>query len=154
MALASGALHAASGAEPVEGFASNVENPWFRAWPSASVSYSFPTEVRQDGVGLGELDTTLYHATYIQSVTQSERFHWLLGGQWQRVQAGVPSGVPIPETLQSAAAVIGFDWFFHEGWRARLEVFPGVYSDFEDFSGADHNALNAVGHPMSRSALD
>ncbi|MBL9174882.1 MAG: hypothetical protein JNL10_15195 [Verrucomicrobiales bacterium] len=140
MTLGAGPLHAASSADPAGGFASNVENEWFRAWPPASVSYSFPTAVRQDGVDLGELGTTILHATYIQSVEHSDHFRWLLGGQWQRVQSGVPSGVPIPETLQSAAAVVGFDWFFHEGWRARLEVFPGIYSDFQDVGGEDLNA--------------
>jgi len=140
IALAFRALHAASGADPIEDFASNVENEWFRAWPPASVSYSFPSELRQVGADLGELDTAIFQATYIESVKQSERFRWLLGGQWQRVQASVPSGVPLPDTLQSAAAVIGFDWFFHDRWRARLEVFPGVYSDFQDISGDDFNA--------------
>ena len=139
-ALTSCALRMAGGDHPDEGFASNVENEWFRAWPPASVSYSFPTEVRQDGVGLGELSTTLVHATYIQSVKHSQQFRWLLGGQWQRVESGVPSDFPIPETLQSVSAVVGFDWFFHDGWRARLEVFPGVYSDFQDISGEDLNA--------------
>jgi hypothetical protein len=104
------------------------------------VTYSFPSQVRQGGTRFGDLDTTEFHATYIQSVKQSDRFNWLLGADWQRIQASVPSGMPLPNTLQSASAVVGFDWFFRDRWRARLEVLPGVYSDFQDVSGDDFNA--------------
>ena len=119
---------------------SNVEDEWFRAWPPVSVNYTFPSSVRGGGTRFGDLDTLEFRATYIESVKQSDSFNWLLGADWQRIQAGVPVGAPLPNTLQSAAAVAGFDWFFREHWRARLEVLPGVYSDFGDIGGKDFNA--------------
>jgi hypothetical protein len=104
---------------------------------------------------LGESDTVQFHATYIQSVRQSDAFNWLFGADWQRVQASVPAGAPLPGTLQSASAVVGCDWFFHDRWRARLEVLPGIYSDFEDVSGDDFNApfYIEVSHAFGQNLL-
>lgn len=138
--LAASHLLAAGASLAAENLPSNVEDEWFRAWPPASVTYSFPSEVKQGGTRFGDLNTIEFHATYIESVKQSDKFNWLLGADWQRIQASVPSGAPLPNTLQSASAVIGFDWFFGDRWRARLEVVPGVYSDFQDVSGDDVNA--------------
>ncbi len=138
--LAASHLLAAGAPLAAENLPSNVEDEWFRAWPPASVTYSFPSEIKQGGTRFGDLDTMEFHATYIQSVKQSDKFNWLLGADWQRIQASVPSGAPLPNTLQSASAVVGFDWFFRDRWRARLEVVPGVYSDFQDVSGDDINA--------------
>jgi hypothetical protein len=138
--LAAGSMLAASASLRADVGASHVEDAWFRAWPPASVTYSLPAQVRQGGTRLGELDTVEFHAAFIQSVQQTDRLNWLLGADWQRIQSSVPSGAPLPNTLQSAAAVVGFDWFFRDRWRARLEVLPGVYSDFQDMSGDDFNA--------------
>ena len=47
---------------------SNVEDEWFRAWRLASVTYSFPSQVRLRGTRFGDLDTIEFHATHIESV--------------------------------------------------------------------------------------
>lgn len=139
-ALVAGSLLATGAALSANEPRPEVEDGWFRAWPPASVNYTFPAAVHADGARIGQLDTVEYRATYLASVKPSAHFHWLLGADWQRLEAGVPAGAPLPDTVQSAAAVIGFDWFFRDGWRARLEVLPGVYSDFRDASGDDLNA--------------
>src|SRR5213593_4640768 len=128
--LAAGSVLAAGASLRAAQLDSQVDDAWFRAWPPASVTYSFPSSVRGGGTRFGDIDTIEFRATYIESVKQSDRFNWLLGADWQRIQASVPAGAPLPNTLQSAAAVVGFDWFFRDDWRARLEVLPGVYSDF------------------------
>ena len=125
-------------------FTSDVDNDWFRAWPPAGVTYSFPSTIHQGNTRLGDIDTLEFRATFIQSVKLTKNFEWLVGADWYRQQASVPSGSPIPNTLQSAAAVLGFDWRFRERWRTRLEVQPGVYSDFRDISGDDINAPFSV----------
>jgi len=130
---------AASASPREESPASSVDNEWFRAWPPAGVAYSFPSQIRKEGASLGEADTIQLQATYIHSVTQSDTFNWLLGADWQRVRTSVPAGALLPSTLQSVSAVAGFDWFFHDGWHARFESLPGIYSDFEDVSGNDFN---------------
>lgn len=124
---------------------SQVDDEWFRAWPPASVSHTFPSVLRSGGARLGNVDTLEFHATYIASLKQNEHFNWLVGADWQRLETSVPAGVPLPGTLQSAAAVLGFDWRFRERWRARLEVTPGVFSDFRDLGSDDFNAPFNVG---------
>jgi len=117
----------------------DVDNDWFRAWPPAGVTFSFPSTLNRGDAPLGDLDTLELQAVYIHSLKFRERFDWLLGVQGYRLQAGVPSDAPVPNTLQSAAAVLGFDARFAESWRVRLEAMPGAYSDFHDLSGDDFN---------------
>jgi hypothetical protein len=119
---------------------SNVDNDWFRGWPPAEVTYSFPAEVHEGDRKLGEIDTLSFHVSYIESLKGWDEFNWLVGVDWRRTQAIVADNSPVPNTLQSAAAVVGFEWRFRERWRARLEVAPGVYSDFADLSGDNFNA--------------
>jgi hypothetical protein len=38
-------------------FVSEVDNDWFRAWPPASVTYSFPSTIRQSSNRLGDINT-------------------------------------------------------------------------------------------------
>jgi hypothetical protein len=104
------------------------------------VTYSFPSAIRHGGTSLGNLDTLELRGVFIQALKLTDEFKCLVGADWYRSQASVPAGAPIPNTLQSVAAVVGFDWRFHPRWRARLEVLPGVYSDFRDISGDDFNA--------------
>jgi hypothetical protein len=107
-----------------------AQNDWFRAWPPAGVVYSGPSKIRQGATGLGEIDTLSFNVTFIESVELNSTFDLLLGLDWQRFQASVPAGISVPHTLQSAAAAAGFDWRIADPWRLRLEVLPGVYSDF------------------------
>ena len=68
-----------------------------------------------------------------------------LGGEWQRASFGVPGGAPIPNTLQSVAAVIGFDLEIREV-LVRVEAHPGLYTtNFERPSGADFNVPIVLG---------
>jgi hypothetical protein len=119
--------------------ASAVDNDWFRAWPPAGVTYSLPSTIHQGSRRLGDIDTLEGRATFIQPLRLDAEFNWLVGADWYRLQAGGSSG-PVPDVLQSAAAVFGFDWRFRERWRLRLEAMPGIYSDFHDITGADVNA--------------
>jgi hypothetical protein len=125
-------------------FSGEVDNDWFRAWPPASVAYSAPSSIHRGGTRLGDLETLEFHATFVQPLRIRDQFSWLIGADWQRVQASVPAGAPIPNTLQSTAAVLGFDWRPAERWRARLEVLPGVFGDFGDIGGEDFNAPVSV----------
>jgi hypothetical protein len=121
-----------------------VDNGWFRAWPPTSVAYSLPSTFGGGGTSSRNVDTLDVRATYIHSIKQADRFDWLAGADWQLIQSGAPSGSLLPETLQSAALVVGFDWFVHDRWRARLEVFPGVYGELRDFNSDSLNTPASV----------
>jgi Domain of unknown function (DUF6268) len=132
-------LYAATAAEPTEPMP-NLYDFGLRGGPPAEVTYSFKSGARLDGAALGDLDTLTLHASWVELFEQSDRFKWLAGVDWRRIQADVPTGAPVPDTLQSTALVLGFDWEINSRWRARLEAIPGVYSDFDDFSGDDFNS--------------
>lgn len=117
----------------------SVDNDWFRAWPPASVAFSFPSTVHRGDTPLGEVDTLEFRATYIESVRFREEIDWLLGVDGHRLQSSVPPGAPIPNALQAIAPVLGLDWRFDERWRARLEWRPGLYSDFAEITDDDVN---------------
>ena len=75
-----------------------------------------------------------------------------LGGEWQRYGFGVPAGAPLPETLQSLTAVIGFDLQLFESWLVRMEAQPGFYSGSDSFSSHDFNVPFIIGGSYIASA--
>ncbi|MEW6304677.1 MAG: DUF6268 family outer membrane beta-barrel protein [Verrucomicrobiota bacterium] len=107
--------------------------------PPVEVTWSLGSPLRAGTTQFGDLETLHIHAGYVQSFAVNDDLHWLGGVDWRRFSASVPAGAPVPNTLQSLAIVIGADWRFRDDWRVRLEALPGVYSDFNDFSGRDFN---------------
>ena len=107
---------------------------------SAEVSYSAPSAISAGGLKLGDIDTLQSHLSYQRRFGSVTNLEWLTGLDWQRYGFSVPSGSPIPNTLQSIALTLGVNWPLGDKWNFRLQVAPGVYSDFRDFSGGDLNA--------------
>ena len=67
------------------------------------------------------------------------------GFEWQRFSFGVPDGAPVPNTLQQASAVLGFDYQIADEWLLRVEVEPGMYSDFRDITWRDVDMPMVIG---------
>lgn len=118
----------------------DIDDDWFRSPPPVEAAYSFGANLRQGTSRIGNLDTLTLHAGDVEYLKLSDKFDLLVGADWQRVDASVPANAPVPNSLQWATAVIGFDWRFRDRWRVRLEAAPGIYSDWRDFSGHDFNA--------------
>jgi uncharacterized protein DUF6268 len=59
-----------------------------------------------------------------------------IGAEWERFSFDMPSGVPLPSTLQSASFIIGLDTQFSDSILVRIEAQPGLYGtsylDFEN----------------------
>lgn len=106
----------------------------------AEVSYSIGSSVHVGDNRTGTLDSLHLHLGYVESLRATDQFDWLVGIDWRRFQFGVSGDIPVPNTLQSAAAVVGFDWRFRDGWHARIEVLPGAYGDFSDAQPGNFNA--------------
>lgn len=68
-----------------------------------------------------------------------------LGANGDRYSFGTPDNSPLPNTLQSAAAVMGVDFQLASEWLVRFEVQPGVYSDFHDITFDDVNVPATIG---------
>src|SRR5438034_2547596 len=52
-----------------------------------------------------------------------------LGFEYEQFSFGLSENAPLPNTLQSVAAVIGIDTQFSDSILVRLETTPGIYRD-------------------------
>jgi hypothetical protein len=68
-----------------------------------------------------------------------------LGVEWQRFSFGTPWAAAIPDKLQQASAIMGFDYQLAEQWLMRAEVKPGIYGDFSQLSWRDFDAPIQLG---------
>lgn len=75
-----------------------------------------------------------------------------LGFSWQRFSFGLPDDAPLPNTLQSLSAVVGFDLQLFDSWLVRLEAQPGFYSGSSDLSANDFNVPFLIGLSYIASA--
>ena len=67
------------------------------------------------------------------------------GGELHRFSFGLPDAAPLPNTLQSATAIIGVDLEI-SGVLVRIEAKPGLYTtDLEDLEGGDFNVPVIIG---------
>ena len=75
-----------------------------------------------------------------------------VGFDWQRFSFALPNRAPLPNTLQSLTAVVGFDMQLFESWLVRIEAEPGFYSGSGDFSARDFNVPFVIGGSYIASA--
>ncbi len=80
---------------------------------------------------VGSLTEHYADLKYVVSPQVGQKLLWRFGAEWQRFSFGVPDGVSLPKTLQQISAIIGCDYQLADQWLLRVEVQPGVYSDFE-----------------------
>ena len=75
-----------------------------------------------------------------------------VGFDWQRFSFALPNRAPLPNTLQSLTAVVGFDMQLFESWLVRIEAEPGFYSGSDGFSARDFNVPFVIGGSYIASA--
>lgn len=119
--------------------------PDLRVDPVIETSYSSGGDLGEGSVGLGDMTALMTRVAVPFRIASSERFEWSTGIEWQRWSFGLPQGAAVPNSLQTVNATIGAQWNFADSWTARVELQPGVYSDFEDISGGDFNAPGKLG---------
>lgn len=77
------------------------------------------------------------HALYFPEVKSN--LHLRVGGAWERWTSDTDAAT-VPSKLQSAYAVLGYDWRISRKWDMRFEIRPGLYGDFSDVHGGTVNA--------------
>ena len=92
------------------------------------------------GSSIGDVSEQNSLFRYVVVNPISEIIFLRLGAGTQRFSFGLPNAAPLPNTLQSVAAIIGADFSLSDQWLMRLEIEPGIYSDFHDLSEDDVNA--------------
>jgi hypothetical protein len=64
-----------------------------------------------------------------------------IGAEWERFSFGMPEQSLLPNTLQSAALIVGLDTRFSDSILIRVEAQPGLY-------GTNHLSFNEVNMPF------
>lgn len=104
------------------------------------ISHAAKSDIAEGTRPLGEINTFQSRASFARTVTSDAQSSWLFGGTWQRFEFSPASGTPIPDDLTAIAFKVGYNRQLNPQWSLRAEIDPGIYSDFEDISGADLNA--------------
>ncbi|MCC7519785.1 MAG: hypothetical protein IT578_11460 [Verrucomicrobiae bacterium] len=112
---------------------------------STEASYVAGSQVKSGDVKFGHFTETANSFQAVASRYLAEGMILRLGGAWERYSFGTPADSPLPNTLQSGAAVMGVDFQMGSEWLVRFEVQPGVYSDFSDLTFDDVNAPATLG---------
>jgi len=100
---------------------------------------------RGGGVNVGSVDEHSADLKYVVSPQVNKDLLLRVGFEWQRFSFGVPDHAPVPSALQQASLVLGFDYQIADEWLMRVEVQPGVYSDFRDITWRDVDAPLVIG---------
>ena len=106
------------------------------------VDYSYAGKAAVTGSGLAGIASDEHSAgvKYVVMPQVTQDFLVRAGAEWQRFSFGVPTGAPVPATLQQLNAVIGCDYQVGGQWIVRAEVKPGLYSDFAEVTSRDMDA--------------
>ncbi len=107
---------------------------------TVELGYSGDGDIARGTVRLGKTQSTFTRIRHVQSFPVNRRYSWRLGGEWERIGFGVPTGAEIPNTVHSLQLHLGNSWFVGEKSLLQFEVDPGIYSDFEDVDSGDFNA--------------
>ncbi|HSI85222.1 MAG: DUF6268 family outer membrane beta-barrel protein [Candidatus Methylacidiphilales bacterium] len=108
-------------------------------------SYVAPGNMRQGNADIGNVEETTVTARYLIQPMIKNVGILRLGGEYFRASYTLPNAAKLPNTLQSGAAIIGFDTQIGDHWLFRIDAMPGVYSDFDDISWDDVNVPVVLG---------
>jgi len=117
---------------------------------SAKVGFVFSAPLRQGGTKLGQTEEMNTSISYVASPRIDKDFLLRTGFSYDYMNTGkmpYPGNtlMPVPDTLQSTAAIIGFDMVISDDWLFRFEAAPGIYSDFQNVDSGDFNIPFNVG---------
>jgi len=100
---------------------------------------------KQGNASLGGVSNTNSHFNYVVSPQIKDGFLLRFGMDTERNSFGLPSGAPLPNTLQSVNAIIGADIAIGDKIITRVELHPGIYSDFVNVTGNDFDMPVQIG---------
>jgi hypothetical protein len=98
-------------------------------------SYTGKSTTKQGSGSIGGVGNINSHFDYVVSPQIKDGFLLRLGIDTERNSFSLPSAAPLPNTLQSVNAIIGTDLAFGDKTIVRVELHPGIYSDFVNITG-------------------
>jgi hypothetical protein len=111
----------------------------------AEYGYTGGVSTRGGGVNVGSVNEQSADLKYVVSPQVNKDLLLRFGFEWQRFSFGVPDHAPVPDTLQQVSAVLGFDYQIADEWLLRVELEPGIYSDFRDITWRDADVPVVMG---------
>jgi len=106
---------------------------------SAEFGISGSGGLSQGTVELGETESLFTRLRIMDTIPVNPSYSWRIGGEWERIGFGLPSGVPLPNTVQSLELKLGNSWRLNRRSLVQFDASPGIYSDFEDVGIGDFN---------------
>jgi opacity protein-like surface antigen len=108
-------------------------------------SYVGGARTRGAGVNTDSVDENSADVKYVVCPQVNKDLLLRLGFEWERFSFDVPDHAGVPPTLQQISGVLGFDYQIADEWIMRMEIEPGIYSDFRDISFRDFDAPLILG---------
>jgi hypothetical protein len=106
--------------------------------------YVFESDLNHGG-SFGKQDSLQTQFDYAHRILLSGHLYLRLGVSYERYDFGHTSA-PVPVHLQSAAAVIGFDYMHNDDVGAFLYVKPGIYTE-------EHIGINSFDAPITAGRI-
>jgi opacity protein-like surface antigen len=100
---------------------------------------------KQGNAKLGGVSNTNAHFDYVASPQIKDGVLLRFGVDAERNSFGLFSGAPLPNTLQSVNAIIGADLAIGDKTIMRIDLHPGIYSDFVNVTGSDFDMPVQIG---------
>jgi len=110
-----------------------------------SESYVGGSDIHRGNTSFGNLSENSLNLTYVASIPVQDNWQLRLGLMYDRYDFGSLNQSVVPNTLGSAALILGADINLSEKWIMRVEVRPGVYSDFKNVTIDQCNVPLIVG---------
>jgi opacity protein-like surface antigen len=108
-------------------------------------SYTGKSTTKQGSSDIGGVSNINSHFNYVVSPQIQDGFLLRFGVDTERNSFSLPSAAPLPNTLQSVNAIIGADFAYGEKIITRVELHPGIYSDFVNITGNDFDCPVQIG---------
>lgn len=111
----------------------------------AQYSVTSGSRTRSGRVRAGHLSSQSGAFEAVMSTHLDEDILFRAGAGWERHSFGIGGHAPLPEQLQSANLILGADVDISTEWMMRMEIQPGVYSDWLNVGSDDLNCPLIIG---------
>jgi hypothetical protein len=106
---------------------------------ASEFSTTFGSAMKEYGGVSGDISTLQARAGFTGQWSPNEKLAISAGVGWDYYGIDKPAGVPLPAAVDGLALRLGAHYRFTDKWSIRLELRPGLYSDFVDISWEDFN---------------
>jgi hypothetical protein len=106
----------------------------------------------QDGRNVGSIDELASEVKYVISPQITDNLLLRVGADWERFAFDTSQTGALPDILQHASAVVGFDYQLADQWLMRTEIQPGVYGSLAQIGWRNVGAPIYMGAVYLRDA--